>query len=167
MNIVVSAVIQSAFGLVVDNSANGLNTVLDCPFQSNSIPFYKSGANALEALYISKHSNWIINRARIDFIGAEGLRPGNPTFQFPATVGIQWLLPYDENRTETNIYCPYFGEWFIVNQAIKSNSEASNIVPHLVYVSGSYDSRNIPEIYAGHPFSAMVSLEITAVEEVQ
>lgn len=164
MNVIVSAVIRSEFGLVVDNSADGLNAVLNCPFQSNTLPFYKSGASALESLYISKDSNWIINRARIDFIGAEGLRAGNPTFPFPATIGIQWLVPYDENRTEINIYCPYFGEWFTVNQVIPSNPGAPNIVPHLVYVTGFYDARNIPDIYAGHPFSVMVSLDITAVE---
>jgi len=164
---VVSAFLESSAGIVSDSSEGGCGINLEC-LGTGSVNFYHTSASYSKPVYIKKDSNLLIKRGLLTFDGAEGLRAGRiqANTPFQAYAGLQFGPNFSPGSVDTIIYLPVFNSWFDIGKIIPAQIARPFIELRLSNVRGWYDARNIPDLYAGHPFAARLSLDIEAVEHI-
>lgn len=127
-------------------------------------PFYVTASEYMQPANFNKNSNLRIVRARLDFYGAHGLRPGmiQANTNFPAYAGLSYKLPINPpSSVDLILFIPVFNEWFNVGKILPVYGNDFEI--SMNDIRGWYDSVGIGEVYEGKIFEGVLSLEMDGV----
>jgi len=117
-----------------------------------------------------------IDRAKIEFIGAEGLRPGKlPGYSQPTGPGATFRVRMSGPFRHVIISLPKYGVWEDVNHTFPaydpnplSNVWLEEMTDPLIcqgdHVLITYDGRNIQDVYKNTNVTALIFLEVTAAD---
>lgn len=116
-----------------------------------------------------------IDRAKIEFIGAEGLRPGKlPGYTEPTGPGATFRVRMNGPFRHVMISLSKYGVWEEVNHTFPSYGDTNSNVwleemtdPLICqgdHVLITYDGRNIQDVYKNTDVTALIFLEVTAAD---
>lgn len=142
----------------------GSSIDIKCQAQEQVKPFYVVASEYEQPAIFSRNSNCRIVRARLDFYGAQGLRPGiiQANTNFPAFAALSYKQPINPpESSDLLMQIPIFNEWFSVEKVLPVYGVDFQMSLNGVW--GWYDSVGIGEVYEGKVFEGVLSLEMDGV----